>query len=191
MASGTIQANGVDGIGIASTSLFGVATVADGTGTHRGNASASGQDRHRHRQRRHAVKRAFGTNGRAVDATGDTDRAPPTAPAIRAMLTAGRRLRQHGNVDNSGRIEAMGTVASLLSLSPAPLGARSDRRHCYGRGRGHRCRHARLTGPATINGGTNGVGSGIVRNRARWREGGWISFIGTGPDTLICSRFGV
>ena len=188
--SGTIQANGVDGIGIASTSLFGVATVANSTGTIRGNAlgiqaktvTVTAND---------GTIEAFGTNGRAINATGDANVTNGTG-TIQANADGGVAISatSTANVDNSGRIEAMGTGGvAIVALAGTATVHNLTGGTITGGGEGIGAATLDVTNAfgATINGGTNGVsGSGIVRNAGTIAGGTRsISFIGTGPNTLI------
>ena len=188
--SGTIQANGVDGIGIASTSLFGVATVANSPGTIRGNAlgiqaktvTVTAND---------GTIEAFGTNGRAINATGDANVTNGTG-TIQANADGGVRhfCHQHGKCRHSGRIEAMGTGGvAIVALAGTATVHNLTGGTITGGGEGIGAATLDVTNAfgATINGGTNGVsGSGIVRNAGTIAGGTRsISFIGTGPNTLI------
>ena len=188
--SGTIQANGVGGIGIASTSLFGVATVTNGTGTIRGNAfgiqaktvTVTAND---------GTIEAFGTNGRAINATGDANVTNGTG-TIQANADGGVAISatSTANVDNSGRIEAMGTGGvAIVALAGTATVHNLTGGTITGGGGGIGAATLDVTNAfgATINGGTNGVsGSGIVRNAGTIAGGTRsISFIGTGPNTLI------
>jgi outer membrane autotransporter protein len=188
--SGTIQANGVDGIGIASTSLFGVATVTNGTGTIRGNAfgiqaktvTVAAND---------GTIEASGTNGRAINATEVASVTNGTG-TIQANADGGVAISatSTANVDNSGRIKAMGTGGvAIVALAGTATVHNLTGGIITGGGGGIGAATLDVTNAfgATINGGTNGVsGSGIVRNAGTIAGGTRsISFIGTGPNTLI------